>query len=82
MVELITATNATIPKITITNARGIQIGEVTHHQLQVMFFVSFKTTKMMNKTVRTLVPPDGVFVGLIFVFIFISLYYITLGIVS
>lgn len=53
---IIATTNATT-KHPITTAIGIQRGAVTHHQDQVITFVSLRTRNTRNKRLRKLVPP-------------------------
>ena len=44
-----------------TAIRGIQIGEVTHHQDQLIFPVSFRTKNTTNKTPGSPIPFDVFF---------------------
>jgi len=49
---------------------GIQMGDVTHHQLQLIVLVSFKTKNIKNSTVPSPIPFD------VFLFWFIFLCFI------
>ena len=53
---------------TINIENGIQIGEVTHHQDQLIVLVSFNTRKMRNNTVPTPTPPVVVSFDILFAF--------------
>lgn len=57
-----TAMHAT-PK---TRATGIQRGEVTHHQDQLIVPVSFRTRKIKNNTIPKLIPVDFVSFSMLF----------------
>lgn len=50
-------TNNIIKKTEAIKASGIQRGEVTHHQDQSMFPVSFNTKKTMKSVPRIPIPP-------------------------
>ena len=50
----------------IANSADIQIGEVTHHQDQSMFPVSFNTKNTMNNTPGSPIPFDVLFFILYF----------------
>jgi hypothetical protein len=63
----ITSTTAT------TIAIGNQSGDVTHHQLQSIVSVSFKTRNIRNNVILIPIPPD-VFFSLISFFFIYSIY--------
>ena len=55
---MIIAITPTIPNITAAATNGIHSGLVTHHQLQSMVPVNFKTRNTMNKIIPIPIPFD------------------------